>query len=316
MEIIFFIIGILLSVFSIFFIIFFFNKNKHIKEINYSVDEYNKKIELRNQELENEKHKLEDNLALIRKNISESQNQMVKINEDLITSRENKDKLLEDSYNEYKRYCEDLDTKYKTKENEFNDKVILLNEEYDLKKEQAQAELDNLKKTRAAIIQARIREEEIKEKGEFYKVQIPPTDLHDINILNSMKSQLAQPRILSMLIWQTYFRTPFNTLCNNVVGTTTKMGIYKITNQLNDVCYIGQSVDISSRFKDHAKCGLGIDTPQGNKLYKAMLKDGLQNFSFEILEECSRDKLDEKEKYYIDLYDAYNTGYNNTSGNN
>ena len=118
-----------------------------------------------------------------------------------------------------------------------------------------------------------------------------------------------------MLIWKTYFQKPMTELCNKVIGTTTKSGIYKITNQLDDMCYIGQSVDLATRWKDHAKCGLSIDTPPGNKLYQAMIKDGLWNFSFEVLEECPRDQLDEKEKYYIKLYQAKDYGYNSTSGN-
>ena len=36
-------------------------------------------------------------------------------------------------------------------------------------------------------------------------------------------------------------------LCNNVVGTESKTGVYKITNQLTDLCYIGQAIDISDR---------------------------------------------------------------------
>ena len=60
---------------------------------------------------------------------------------------------------------------------------------------------------------------------------------------------------------------------------------------------------------------MGIDTPQGNKLYKAMQEYGVWNFSFEILEECPRDQLNEKEKFFIDLYDSYNYGYNSTRGN-
>ncbi|MGN0992835.1 MAG: GIY-YIG nuclease family protein [Bacilli bacterium] len=64
-------------------------------------------------------------------------------------------------------------------------------------------------------------------------------------------------------------------LCNNVLGTKTICGIYKITNQITKECYIGQSVDIAKRFKDHAKCGLDIDRPQGNKLYQAMLENEL-----------------------------------------
>ena len=106
-----------------------------------------------------------------------------------------------------------------------------------------------------------------------------------------------------------------NALCNNVLGTSIVTGIYKITNQKTDMCYIGQSVDLASRWKQHAKCGLGIDTPQGNKLYKDMLEYGLDSYSWELLEECPREKLDEKEKYYINLYDAYNYGFNSTKGN-
>ena len=82
-----------------------------------------------------------------------------------------------------------------------------------------------------------------------------------------------------MLIWKTYYQKPMTNLCNNIIGLNTKCGIYKITNQLDDMCYIGQSVDIATRWKDHAKCGLGIDTPSNNKLYQAMIEDGLWNFS-------------------------------------
>jgi group I intron endonuclease len=60
---------------------------------------------------------------------------------------------------------------------------------------------------------------------------------------------------------------------------------------------------------------LGIDTPAGNKLYKAMMEDGLENFSFEVLEECNREELNEKERYYINLYQSDKFGYNSTSGN-
>lgn len=78
--------------------------------------------------------------------------------------------------------------------------------------------------------------------------------------------------------------------------------------------YIGQAVDIATRWKNHAKAGLGIDTPANNKLYKAMQEDGLENFSFELLEECSRAELNEKEKWYISLYQSDQFGYNSNSG--
>ena len=63
------------------------------------------------------------------------------------------------------------------------------------------------------------------------------------------------------------------------------------------------------------KCGLGIDTPANNKLYQAMLEDGLENFTFELLEACDDKDLNEKEVFYIQLYNAYTFGYNSNKGN-
>lgn len=175
-------------------------------------------------------------------------------------------------------------------------------------------ELAKIKQIRIAATQAIIREKKIKEEKEFYSLSIDEVAKRDIEVLEQVKPKLANPRILSMLIWKTYYQKPMTTLCNNVIGTTKKSGIYKITNMKDNLCYIGQAVDLATRYKDHAKCGLGIDTPQGNKLYKAMIEDGLYNFTFEVLEECSRDLLNEREKYYIELYDSKNYGYNSVSG--
>ena len=64
------------------------------------------------------------------------------------------------------------------------------------------------------------------------------------------------------------------------------------------------------------KCGLGIDTPVGNKLYKAMIENSLDDFIFEIIEECNISDLNEKEKYYIDLFQSYDYGFNSNRGIN
>ena len=65
---------------------------------------------------------------------------------------------------------------------------------------------------------------------------------------------------------------------------------------------------------DHCKAGLGIDTPRGNQLYAAMSQDGLDSFSFELLLECAPDQLNEKEKYFIELYNSDAIGYNMNKG--
>ena len=164
-------------------------------------------------------------------------------------------------------------------------------------------------------MEAQRKEKEIEENFQFYSISIDAKDRNDIQTLERVKKDLNSPRILSMLIWTTFFRDKITELCNNVLGTKTIIGIYKITNQETKECYIGQSVDIAKRWKDHAKCGLDIDRPQGNKLYQNMIEYGLWNFTFELLEECPREQLNEKEKFYISLYDSCNYGFNSTIGN-
>ena len=80
------------------------------------------------------------------------------------------------------------------------------------------------------------------------------------------------------------------------------IGIYKITNKINGKCYIGQSINIKQRFRDHKNCK--VDKP----LYRAFKKYGLKNFKFEILEECSKEELNEKEIYYIAFYNSTTDG--------
>ena len=180
--------------------------------------------------------------------------------------------------------------------------------------DECKSDLDKIQATRAAAIQAIAREKEIEEQLAFYCLKINDLDLKDIAVLESIKSKLNNPRILSMLIWQTYWRKPMTDLCNNIIGASAKTGIYKITNQKTKECYIGQAANIADRFKEHAKCGLGIDTPAGNKLYKSMQDYGIWNFSWEVLEECPRDQLDEKERYYIQLYQSCDFGLNSNKG--
>ena len=70
------------------------------------------------------------------------------------------------------------------------------------------------------------------------------------------------------------------------------------TNLENGMSYVGQSVDIAERWKQHIKRGIGAEAPTRNKLYPAMLQFGVENFTFEIVEECDSKQLDEKEKYW------------------
>ena len=90
-------------------------------------------------------------------------------------------------------------------------------------------------------------------------------------------------------------------------------GIYKIENKLNGHCYIGQSINIEERWKIHKNsiynC-IVYDYP----LYKAIRKYGIENFSFEIIEECIEKELNDKEVYWIKQYNSFFNGYNQTMG--
>ena len=222
----------------------------------------------------------------------------------------------------FESYCDILDSAYRNTEKEYSELEDSLKEAYAIAQEkllaetsEIQRELDKIKATRTAAIEAQIREKKIKEQQSFYCLKISDADIADIQKLENIKKTLNKPRVLSMLIWQTWFQKPLKALSANILGTSTVTGIYKITNIITGECYIGQAADIASRWSEHAKCGLGIDTPAGNKLYKAMQEYGLQSFSWELLEKCDRTELNEKERYYISLYDSVNYGYNILKGN-
>ena len=92
-------------------------------------------------------------------------------------------------------------------------------------------------------------------------------------------------------------------------------GIYKITNLINDKCYIGQSINIQKRWNAHKRCYNIESYHEYNKvLYKAFRKYGIENFDFEIVEECKPDELNEREIYWITYYNSFKNGYNATPG--
>lgn len=89
------------------------------------------------------------------------------------------------------------------------------------------------------------------------------------------------------------------------------IGIYKITNKINNKIYIGQSNNIEGRIRGHIKY-LKLNKHKNKHLQSSVNKHKIINFTFEIVEECEREKLNERENYWIEFYNCTKSefGYN------
>lgn len=171
-------------------------------------------------------------------------------------------------------------------------------------------ELQKYQEITSSAIEASKRENNLKDN---YCLILPDVDLKEVNAIREIIPLFRDARPLSKAIWEGYFRTPANKLCEQIIGSKQVTGIYKITNLINKKVYIGQAVNVSNRLKEHIKAGLGIDTPN-NILYKGMKKYNVENFSFELLEQCSPQDLNDREKFWISYFKSNDYGYNMTIG--
>ena len=171
------------------------------------------------------------------------------------------------------------------------------------------AQIAQLRKTaQAAIEVAKMREADAAQK-DFYRLQIDELALEDIQELKEVMKKLNQPEVLGKLIWKVYYEKAYTDLCGRLF-TKPVMGIYMITNLKNEMCYVGQAVNIQERWRQHIKRAIGAETPTQNKLYPAMAKFGAENFTFQVIEEITdRNLLDEREDYWQDFYKAKEFGY-------
>ena len=209
---------------------------------------------------------------------------------------------LEDSYEEL---AKDLVQDYLDKEQESIQKIKKLNEKIQFEESQ----LEDLRHKVEAAVAYDKRNEENKNKTDFYKLNLTQDDLDEIYELRKIISHFRNPEPVNKVIWKTYYEKPYTDLVGRVIGSGIHCGIYKITNLQNNMCYVGQSTNIAERWKQHIKRGLGADTPTRNKLYPIMQAVGVENFSFEIIEECTKSQLNDREDYWQDFFKAKEFGY-------
>lgn len=231
------------------------------------------------------------------------------------TIQEKLDQSSRELSNKYQKETDDYQSEYLLV---LEDLTANLNKELQNKQKTLQeikAEIADFKaKTDAAVAQAK-RQLEMENKIKFYQVSIDPEEQKEIEALMSIEPLLKNKRSLYMLIWTNYYSKAVNDMANRVLGANTVTGIYKITNIETHQVYIGQAKDIRNRWRDHVKAGgLNIDCPSTNKFYKNMQKYGIEKFTFELQEKCSVGQLNEREKYWIDYFQANSFGLNGNAG--
>lgn len=170
-------------------------------------------------------------------------------------------------------------------------------------------ELVEAKAKQNAIVEANKRAEEVKQKEQFYKLNLSEIDIEEIKKLRSIIPYLRSAEPINKVIWKVYYEKSYTDLIGRVIGQGIRTGIYKITNIESQKCYIGQAVNIADRWKQHIKRGVGAEAPTRNKLYPAMYELGPEQFTFEILEECDKSLLDSREDYWQEFYQAKEFGY-------
>lgn len=92
------------------------------------------------------------------------------------------------------------------------------------------------------------------------------------------------------------------------------IGIYKYTNKINGKIYIGLSNDIQRRKHEHQSLA-----NRGDRMYihQAIKRYGIENFDFEVIEVFEKEDrvlMGEREQYWIEHYNSYKNGYNETIG--
>ncbi len=178
----------------------------------------------------------------------------------------------------------------------------------------AEEKLKDLKKKQDTINQAILRKKETKEQTDYYRVIIPFSDQKDIQALLEIENRIRNKEAIRKLIWDLYIKRPLAEMEKRVLQNKDICGIYKITNVQTQEAYIGKSTNIKTRWINHLKTVIGLSGAARSTLHNQMEKDGLWNYTFEVLEEVEKDHLSAREAYWINFYDTKNYGLNMKEG--
>lgn len=193
--------------------------------------------------------------------------------------------------------------------------------EMDVQAEAARTQIEILTKEIAeysakqtAINEAILRQRALEEQQDFYRVCLGPEVSNDVEILKAARQNLKKPEIIDKIIYDNYIAKPVLEMIKRVLQNTTCSGIYKITCIKTGEIYIGKSVDVKSRWQQHCKSAFNCGTIAHSLLHTKMKQYGIENFTFELLEQVPKEQLSEREKFFINFYQTKETGLNERNG--
>ena len=283
-------------------------------------EKYNEKIKFANETYELTVDGLKKKLESVEFVLKEKEKRYEEVNQDLNLYKEGKIKEIDGAAAEYEQRKrleieQVLQQRQLQANSDFNnhvDSYIIQKAQMQSEIKEIKAELEEERRKREAVNEEILRQRALEEEQDFYRIQLDPNDKDDVEILRNIAPRLRHPEAINKVIWSGYYQKPLAELRKRVA--VEGPGVYKITRIKTNEIYIGQAVNVSTRWAEHCKAALGVGTLASSQLHRTMAQDGCENFIFELLEEVPKDKLRERESYYIDFYDSKNYGLNTVSG--
>ena len=265
-------------------------KKEEIEQIESAIINRTETLKNLNQDIENYK-------TYIDKYVTDIKEEKIKALE--IEMKQKETSMLQEAKENYNKQLENIAKAHQMAQDELNQITINL-EAFRAKQESINKEI--------------LRQRELEEKQNFYRVCLSENDISDINLLKATRQNLKKPEIIDKIIYDNYIAKPVLEMIKRVLQNTTCSGIYKITCQKTKEIYIGKSTDIKNRWQQHCKTAFNCGTIASSILHRKMQQYGIENFTFELLEKVPKDQLSEREKYYIDFYKTKETGLNERNG--
>lgn len=175
-------------------------------------------------------------------------------------------------------------------------------------------ELNEFQEKRAALNEEILRQRRMEEEQDFFRVQLQDSTIRDVSILMSIRSELSKIDNFDKFIYDIYIKKSADEMVKRVLAGAAPSGIYKITRLKTGEVYVGKSTNVRDRWIQHLKSAYHCGTISHSILHTTMEKDGVQNFTFELLEEVPKDQLSTREKYWIKFYDSVSYGMNEKVG--